>query len=971
MRIKRTIRKGLSFVMSLALMLTLLLNVGMMELKAAGTISIKINGTVMAVTPTDTVKYIKNDGTVGNENDYNVKLEYGDTAGTLTLNNMTLDLKNFGLDVISGDIDIVLIGENKIVDKNENASYSAIYAMSNKVSIGGSGSLTIEDASCSSKPINVYGFTLKDSAKLYIDVEKNNNFQYMIYSGGDASIEDSAVLQITVDNTVSDCYGVYVSNASNALNISDSASVLVYISDGGAYNSNTTAWGLYSSGSMVLSTSGTVSLDLTQYNAQGIYATDLEINGTDPVIKLGDAYNQSLGVQAANTLAMSNDADLSITSSVLEASQTSYGKVGYERGVVAGKITMTGDSSITAKLGDANQAYGIYCTSSASLTNSSITVTAGDTQSQTDGVFVSNKIDLADSSIEVKTGTGATMNGVYTYGLCTMTGDSIIDVDVSSVDSNNNEVHGMYVTAGISMSDTSEINTKVAADAINNTRITAYGVRCASTSATLVMEEDAKIVSDLTGDAVQYSYGISSPSITMSGNANISADVAGAKTHASGTAGNTITMNDDSVLNVKTGDVAVGSATSSLCSGILCQASSYVNDNASIKLEVGDGDISAAAYFSQGALNVNDSATVELISQEQALNTLVNYDVKTNFMVKAGSSASGATIMNDDEKGSLSTYTDNPYVLIKAIEIIDEVELAAIDDLVHGKTATASTTTTTTGVSSSIPISWTPAGDIVAGTEYMGTIVITPEDGYIFTADTNVYVDGTETTAVLQNDGTLKATVRKTAAKLNLVSVEGPSGEVVVENGTELKDIRLPGTVAINTDDGNTDQVDVTWNLTNVSYDPTSKEEQVLTITGTPTLPEYVNQGNAVLEVTVKVRVKAATTETTTATEATTQAPSTTSTESTTQAPTTTSTETTTQAPSTTSTEATTATTQAPSTGSMTDTEAPTTASTTTEATDNSDANVKTGDSAPLNMILALMVLAATGMVVMGKKRRD
>lgn len=446
MKMRRIWKKGLSLVTAFALAMTLFINLGVLEPKAAGAVGVQINGNTMSVSSDNTVAYLLNDGTAGNAESYNAKLEYGDDVSTLTLSGLDITLSNIGIYVPSGDLNIVLVGTNKIVDANSDVSYMLMNMTTSNVTISGSGSLTYEDEACyNSKTINVASLNITDSAQLYIDLGTTYNFTYVMYATGDVKIGGQSNVNISVDGVKTDCYGITAYKSTSALEVTDSASIDIDILDDGSHEVNSAVYGLYSSGTAKLSTSGDVTIDATQYSAYGIYArTSLDIDGTDPVIKLGDAENNSYGVQVNGPMTMSNGAKLTVTSSIV--SQTDCGKVGTEKGVeLNGILTMSGGSSITATLGSADYLYGVSASSGSSMSEgSAITVTTGAATYTLYGVNINGIFNMSSSSIKVKTGSGSNVRGVYSTGSNILTGSSSIDVDVTGV-----TIAGGYKICGV------------------------------------------------------------------------------------------------------------------------------------------------------------------------------------------------------------------------------------------------------------------------------------------------------------------------------------------------------------------------------------------------------------------------------------------------------------------------------------------------------------------------------------------
>ena len=115
-------------------------------------------------------------------------------------------------------------------------------------------------------------------------------------------------------------------------------------------------------------------------------------------------------------------------------------------------------------------------------------------------------------------------------------------------------------------------------------------------------------------------------------------------------------------------------------------------------------------------------------------------------------------------------------------------------------------------------------------------ITFTPEDGYIFTKDTEIVINSTVRNdgKVLNSDGTLTVTVEFVLSKDILLNIVAPD-PITVANGTAYEDMNLPTQVAIETEGKTIDKADVTWDTTSPvkgSYDPAIVTEQTVTLKG-------------------------------------------------------------------------------------------------------------------------------------------
>ena len=946
-------KKGISLVMTMALMFTLLLNVGVLDVMAASSV-ITINGVSMQVDTgvTGSAAYYKNGdntttGLTGTSSDWNAKYENMGSWTRLTLKNLNLQVDGItAIDSMPGiytnGLTVVLEGDNVITDVSDTNNQSIIktYTSNNKIlSISGDGTLTINDEKTNvTNTVICQNFVLGGQAKLTLNVGGSGSNQRIINPTGTVSVEDDATLEINVGEGGANCYGIYNTNSAGSVTVSDNASLSINMEDG-VYTQGTNydLYGIDIASKVTLNTTGKVELNVGRgYNCRGIYANGFDMQKGELSINVAQGNNQTFGIETENSgnVSISNSSIVDIK--VGQEDVTNSSSAIYKTGIKSsGVMQLSGQPKVSINTGVSMVwGYGINCSGGLVMLGNSSTV----------GPTID--IDMPESLTAMGLNIG--------NGDVTMDGKSTINVDIGDTTSANSYAYGVYCGSGSNrtwnMTGDSELNIYSG----STTMITnAMDIK----SRILSIEDNAKISIEC-GES-QISQGLlSTANVSIADNASIKS-VAGDSTMLSqGIDVGSVTMTGNAIVDAISGDVTLASSGTGYKNlAFRVRGDSSISENASIKANVGscNGNV-CAIRNDEGTLTIN-GGTVEAISvagNGQAFSALPVITIPSDFQVKVGTTNAAAVSQNDTAKTTAETYTGNEYALIKAITTIDRVDLGGIDSLEHGKTPDTSATTTTDGVNNKIPVAWSPAGDIVGGTEYTGTLTISPMDGYVFADDVEVYYGSEKLTATLGNDGILKATYKQTAEKISLISISGPNGEVTADNGTALNDIRLPGTVAMETEEG-LDQIGVTWDLNSANYDPTSKEEQTFTLRGRAVLPEYVDPGNVSLDVLLNVRVKAADEEETTAT--TTEEPTTTSTEE----PTTTSTE----APTTATT------TQAPA-GSMTDTEAPTTAATTattTEAPDNSDTNVKTGDSAPLTVMVMLMIIAAMGMVILGKKK--
>lgn len=156
------------------------------------------------------------------------------------------------------------------------------------------------------------------------------------------------------------------------------------------------------------------------------------------------------------------------------------------------------------------------------------------------------------------------------------------------------------------------------------------------------------------------------------------------------------------------------------------------------------------------------------------------------------------------------------------------------------------------GVKTVSPISWT-----LTDTEYKATVLLTPEEGYMFNENTTVAIgsSGENVNVTLNNDGTL--TVTKSfdkPAKPKVSNIGKPEGVVYAEHGVAKtpEALGLPEKVSVSVEGNAFNEVDVTWDLVNLasgSYDPAALTEQTFVVNGTVTIPDGYELDNSVSDI--------------------------------------------------------------------------------------------------------------------------
>lgn len=198
------------------------------------------------------------------------------------------------------------------------------------------------------------------------------------------------------------------------------------------------------------------------------------------------------------------------------------------------------------------------------------------------------------------------------------------------------------------------------------------------------------------------------------------------------------------------------------------------------------------------------------------------------------------------------------------IKIIHSVAITDIETPVSNTALDTEASCTTIGVSSITPqITWT-SSDTTAGynTSYTASITLTATTGYEFIDSTTATVSGNNATSITKNtDGTLTVTYDFPAtAKDKLISITAPQA-ITVANGTAYDAMNLPATVNIVTEGNTESSAPVTWNTTapaSGSYEPSVLTQQTVTLNGTVTCPDSIDDNGVPLTTTITITISAA-----------------------------------------------------------------------------------------------------------------
>lgn len=216
----------------------------------------------------------------------------------------------------------------------------------------------------------------------------------------------------------------------------------------------------------------------------------------------------------------------------------------------------------------------------------------------------------------------------------------------------------------------------------------------------------------------------------------------------------------------------------------------------------------------------------------------------------------------------LEITEDNVTYVVNATEtVVSEISSVAITDIatpVSNTALDAEASCVTEGVSSTTPqITWTPS-DSTAGynTSYTASITLTAATGYEFTDSTTATVLGNNATSITKNtDGTLTVTYDFPAtAKDKLISITALQA-ITVANGTAYDAMNLPATVNIVTEGNTESSAPVTWNTTapaSGSYEPSVLTQQTVTLNGTVTCPDSIDDNGVLLTTTITITISAA-----------------------------------------------------------------------------------------------------------------
>lgn len=232
--------------------------------------------------------------------------------------------------------------------------------------------------------------------------------------------------------------------------------------------------------------------------------------------------------------------------------------------------------------------------------------------------------------------------------------------------------------------------------------------------------------------------------------------------------------------------------------------------------------------------------------------------------------------INGTADSALSDYASNMTDFSFEVSAQTDVEIAsaavAVDAPVKSAAPDTEASSETTGIGS-VQAAWSDAaGNEVDGvfdfnTQYKAVITLTAAEGYVFTDQTAVTINGTAAdTVTLNDDGTVTAAYTFPAtAKAELIEIGTVENVPAFDNGTALDQIveylnANRGTVEIETEDPDVTTAEVTWTaeIAEGTYDPSVKAEQSFVLKGTVNLPDEIDAGEVSQEISVSVTVEKA-----------------------------------------------------------------------------------------------------------------
>lgn len=273
-------------------------------------------------------------------------------------------------------------------------------------------------------------------------------------------------------------------------------------------------------------------------------------------------------------------------------------------------------------------------------------------------------------------------------------------------------------------------------------------------------------------------------------------------------------------------------------------------DNATNKIRASKGNTeSKVSLIVQGKDGTQNWYYSKEINGTESINTS---DIKKALGLSSDISLTDSKIWLEitDDDGMIYA------VQAKAAQEINSVEVK-IDAPEAGQDLATEVLDITEGVNVD-SISWNP-NDTVSGyyKQYTITLTLSPKSGYRFTDNITLKLNNKDLSSLSKNtDGTITVeyTFDKTAKDV-LDSIDNP--EFIYENGTPKEEFIFPDTVAITTKGNSSLSVPVTWDKDVLNtYNPLNPDEVMIKLSGTASIPEYIDYSSNKVIMTVTVERK-------------------------------------------------------------------------------------------------------------------
>lgn len=224
-------------------------------------------------------------------------------------------------------------------------------------------------------------------------------------------------------------------------------------------------------------------------------------------------------------------------------------------------------------------------------------------------------------------------------------------------------------------------------------------------------------------------------------------------------------------------------------------------------------------------------------------------------------------LAEDVNTGKYTDYASAPVELDKIVNIVESIEVT-METPVAEKEFPTYAQCNTMGVADKTPIiTWKEGEQVMTGKvgynkSYVANIILTAENGYLFSDATTVTVNGNMVNTTRNHDGSLSVTYDFTTPKAKLLKIIAPDAITEVPNGTEktASALGLPATVTVSVEGDEIDSAKVEWDLESFasgSYDPGVFTEQTFILNGMVILPEMIDTNGVGLNVQITVTVAA------------------------------------------------------------------------------------------------------------------